>query len=426
MRRLSTAVVITLGIAGIIPTWQSVHRASAQAPNVIALQPPRTTVGGNETGYALPSADPERAIQESRSLRMHASQLETDGQFTRARDLLERALTITVTVKGASDLEVAAVAAQLAGVYRSLPDSTKSEALYRRAIAIREAALGTGDPLTALAQSQLAVLYQHTGDRRKAEALLADAMATIERTVGQEHPWFVSCLITLANLRNDARDLEEEEQILRRAIAISERIEETNSVQFARLLNNLGELYRQKQDYARAERLFSQALCVGGGACRWRTSTASRPHCKTSASLPASARSMTRRSRTTHAPCRSESGPSEPIIRTSPSSSPTWRISTAPPATTHSRSRCSHPGTAHLAERGWSLPAGDAPVGREHRPDLRGVRGHGARARVPAPFRCDRRGPARTQSGGRLRAAEAGVCAKRGRAHRQDDLAASE
>jgi CHAT domain-containing protein/Tfp pilus assembly protein PilF len=270
MRRLSTGVVITLGIAGITPTWQSVHRASAQTPNVIALQPPKTTAGGDENGYALPSADPERAIQESRSLRTDASQLETDGQFTRARDLLERALTITVTVKGASDLEVAAVAAQLAGVYRSLPDSMKSEALYRRAIAIREAALGTGDPLTALARSQLAVLYQHTGDRRKAEALLGDAMATIEKTLGQEHPWFVSCLITLANLRNDARDLEEEEQILRRAIAISERIDETNSVQFARLLNNLGELYRQKQDYSRAERLFSQALAleealVGGG-----------------------------------------------------------------------------------------------------------------------------------------------------------------
>ena len=51
MRRLSTAVVITLGIAGIIPTVAvSPSRASAQTPNVIALQPPRTTAVGDETG----------------------------------------------------------------------------------------------------------------------------------------------------------------------------------------------------------------------------------------------------------------------------------------------------------------------------------------------------------------------------------------
>src|SRR5919112_934804 len=145
MTRISTAVVVTLAMAGIVPTWHSIHLVSAQTPDVVVLEP-AATAPAEENGHASASAGPERAMEESRGLRTRASQLETDGQFTRARDLLERALTITAAVRGANDLDVAAVAAQLANVYRSLPDGTKSEALYRRAIAIREAALGPGDP----------------------------------------------------------------------------------------------------------------------------------------------------------------------------------------------------------------------------------------------------------------------------------------
>jgi CHAT domain-containing protein/Tfp pilus assembly protein PilF len=248
MNRIRKAVAATVAIAAMSSSWQSTDLVSAQEPDSIALVPATT---GEDVGSAM---------QESRNLRTQASQVETDGEFTRARDLLERALTITTAVRGPDDLEVAAVTAELAEVYRSLPDSAKSESLYRRAIAIREGTLGISHPLTALAQSQLAALYQHIGDRRKAEALLAAAMATIEKTLGQEHPWFVSCLITLANLRNDARDLEDEERILRRAIAISEAIDEIRNVQFARLLNSLGELYRQQLDYSRAEALFQQSL----------------------------------------------------------------------------------------------------------------------------------------------------------------------
>jgi CHAT domain-containing protein len=208
------------------------------------------------------ATDADRSMQESRTLRTVAARLDTAGRFDEARRLLERALTVTEAVRGPDDVQTAAVAAQLAGVYRRLPDGAKSESLYQRAIAIMERTLGGDHPTTALARSQLAVLYEREGEPRKAEALLRQALDVIEKTLGSEHPSFVSCLITLGNLRDSAGDLEEEEEILQRALAIAEKIDDTNSVQYAALLNNLGEVYRQKQDYTRAEALLQRSLAL--------------------------------------------------------------------------------------------------------------------------------------------------------------------
>jgi len=205
----------------------------------------------------------DRSMQDAEKARTAAARLEKAGRFEQARVLLERALTVTETVRGPDDVQVGAVAAQLAGVYRRLADGLTSESLYRRAIAIMDRTLGAGHPADALARSQLAILYQRQGERRKAEVLLLQSLDVIENTLGQEHPWFVSCLAALGNLRDDEGDLDQEEEIVQRALAITEQIGETNSVQYADLLNNLGEVARQRQDYARAEQLLQRSLALG-------------------------------------------------------------------------------------------------------------------------------------------------------------------
>jgi CHAT domain-containing protein/Tfp pilus assembly protein PilF len=214
------------------------------------------------TGRHPATAD-ERSLQEARTLRADAARLDDLGRFPLARPPLERALKITENVRGRDDVQVALVAARLAGVYLRLPDNMKSEAFYQRAIAILDQKLGAQHPMTAWARSRLALMYQHTGQGPKAETLLRQAMDVIQKTLGQDHPVYVSCLITLGNLRNDAGDLDESEKIIRRGMAISERIEETDSLQYASLLNNLGELYREREDYQRAEDFLTRALNMG-------------------------------------------------------------------------------------------------------------------------------------------------------------------
>jgi CHAT domain-containing protein/Tfp pilus assembly protein PilF len=232
----------------------------------ITIRPaPGTTTSGS---YAIAIATrdrasaSDRAVQEARRLRTTAARLDTQGRFDDARLALERALKIVETSAERDDAQIAAVVAQLAGVYQRLPDRVKSEALYERAIGIMDRTLGADHPTTALTRAQLAELYEHGGERRKAETLLRQALDVVERTVGVENPWYVSCLATLGNMRDSAGDLAEEEQIVRRALTITEKIEDTDSVQYAALLNNLGEVFRQKQDYVHAEELLKRSLVL--------------------------------------------------------------------------------------------------------------------------------------------------------------------
>jgi len=205
----------------------------------------------------------DRALQHARTLRMRAARLDEEGRFDAARSLLEEALRITEGERGADDLQTAAIAAQLASVYRQLPDDAKSEALFLRALPIMDAALGKEHPRTAVVRSRLGQLYYTMGQRAKAEPMLRQSLDVIEKSLGTDNRWYVNALVTLANLNNDAGDLAQFEEIVRRAMGIEERIDDTESTLYAGLLNNLGELYRQRLDYAHSEEQYKRSLAIG-------------------------------------------------------------------------------------------------------------------------------------------------------------------
>ena len=205
----------------------------------------------------------DRASQESRALGLNAATLETEGHFDAARGLLEQALAITEATGDGHDLRVANIAAQLAGVYRRLPDNARSESLFLRALSIMDASLGPDNPTTIVVRLRLGLLYQNSGQRPKAEALLQPSLDALEKAIGSENRWYVSGLMTLANLHNDAGDFTVEEDIDRRAMTILEHLDDTESSMYASLLNNLGEVYRQKREFPKAEELYLRALAMG-------------------------------------------------------------------------------------------------------------------------------------------------------------------
>jgi CHAT domain-containing protein len=194
---------------------------------------------------------------------MRAARLEDEGRFHAARSMLEEALSVTEHEQGPDDLQTAAVSAQLASVYRLLPDDARSEALFLRALTIMDASLGREHPLTAVVRSRLGQLYYMMGQRAKAEPLLLGSLDAIEKSLGPDNRWYVNVLLTLANLNNDAGDLAQVEEIVRRAMGIVERIGDTESILYARLLNNLGEVYRQRLDYTHSEEQYQRSLAIG-------------------------------------------------------------------------------------------------------------------------------------------------------------------
>jgi len=96
-------------------------------------------------------------------------------------------LAIRKLLTRVGDVETAAVAAQLAVVYRYLPDDAGSEALFERALSVLDATLGADHPQTAIVRSQLAILDQRMGQRAKAEALIHQPLGAIEQALGVEN-----------------------------------------------------------------------------------------------------------------------------------------------------------------------------------------------------------------------------------------------
>jgi len=210
-----------------------------------------------------PATDADRALHESRALRLTAARLYDQGHFEAARWRLERALALTENARGPDDADTAAVAAELAGVYRRVPDDAKSEALFQRALSILDGTLGPEHPTTAVIRSRLALLYRFMGQRAKSEAQLRQAMDALEKAVGPGNRWFVSCMATQASLRHDGGEYDREEDILRRAMATMEQAGDTDNLAYAELFMNLGEADRERGNYQHAEEMYQRSIAIG-------------------------------------------------------------------------------------------------------------------------------------------------------------------
>jgi len=234
---------------------------------ILTIKPAVSAVAPGDYVIRLDAArgatDADRRMQESRSLRTRACQLEESGRYAEARPLLEQSLTTAESVRGPDDTDVALVVFGLAGNALETQDNLRSRALYERAIRTFDRAWGAAHPYAAMARSRLALLDSRAGQRQKAEAEVRDVLPLLERSVGSEHPWYLQSLVTLGNLRQSAGDLQRAEEIDRGVIAAIERTGRTGTILEATVLNNLADIRRAKADNAQAEALFQRSLAIG-------------------------------------------------------------------------------------------------------------------------------------------------------------------
>jgi hypothetical protein len=260
------------------------------------------------------ATDDDHRMQQSRSLRTRARQLEESGRYAEARPLLEESLWTAESVRGPDDPDVGLVVFDLAGNALETQDNPRSHALYERAIRTIDRVRGSAHPYSAMARSRIAVLDSRAGQRQKAEAEVRDALPLLDRALGSDHPWYLQSLVTLGSLRQSAGDLQQAEQIERGVIAAIERADRAGTMLEATVLNNLADLRGPGGTMHRPRHCSTD---------RWplvnpfwgRTAFLSRPRSRTSGSSRASARTIRRRSPSTSARCRFASGFSDPTIR---------------------------------------------------------------------------------------------------------------
>jgi CHAT domain-containing protein/tetratricopeptide (TPR) repeat protein len=227
---------------------------------------PGTVAAGD---YRIRVDDPRRAtadddrLQEARTLRARALEIEGKGRYPEAHDLLQRAIDIAEPIRGTDDTMVAYLVFELAGNALQRQENTQSRALYEQAIRSFEKTLGTDDPYAAMARSRIALVEERVGQRQKAEADIRAVLPVLERTLGVDHPWYLQSLVTFANLRESAGDVEQAEEIERRGLASVERTGQAETMLHATFLNNLADILRSRGDYAGAEPLFARSMAIG-------------------------------------------------------------------------------------------------------------------------------------------------------------------
>ncbi len=186
----------------------------------------------------------------------------TQGKYTEAEPLLQRALAIREHLLGTMHPATTLSLSNLAALYKNQGKYTEAEPLLQRALAIREQQLGAIHPDTANSLSNLAVLYDHQGKYAEAEPLLQRALTIREQQLGAIHPDTANSLSNLAVLYDHQGKYAEAEPLLQRALTIREHLLGTMHPDTANSLNNLAMIYDHQGKYEEAEPLYERALAI--------------------------------------------------------------------------------------------------------------------------------------------------------------------
>jgi CHAT domain-containing protein len=181
----------------------------------------------------------------------------TKGDFVRAEQLLQRAMTMQEKALGEEHNSFAGTLNSLAGLYREKGDYAGAEPLYQRAVAIREK---TNHPYLAVSLNNLANLYRDMGDYEKAEPLYLRSIAIKEKSVGPDHPDVGDSRCNIAFLYYARGDYAKAETLYLSALATLEKALGPNNLRVGLHLGHFADVYLATNDYAKAEPLYHRAL----------------------------------------------------------------------------------------------------------------------------------------------------------------------
>ncbi len=199
---------------------------------------------------------------EAQKLEQEAWELESQGKYSEAIPLAQRALLLWEKALGAEHSTVAYSLNRLATLYKEQGNYSGAEPLYQRALAINEKLEGKDSPIVASILNNLAGLYQYQGNYSGAEQLLQRSLAINEKVHGKEHPDVATVLNNLALLYQSQSKYTQSEPLLRRSLAIREKVLKPENTLIASSLNNLAVVYGKQGNYNGAEPLLKRALAI--------------------------------------------------------------------------------------------------------------------------------------------------------------------
>ncbi len=196
----------------------------------------------------------------ARSLLFLANLEVEQGRESIAIPLVERAAVIQKSALAENDPERVRAVNMLAGLRYNAGDYTTPAALWEEVLATRRANLGADHPLVAETLHNLGALATETGDYDQGLIYLEQAFQIRRDRLGKNHPYVASTLVVMAAALRSLGDLAGARARYGEALRIRERAR--NEAELAWTLRWTGELLLQEGNFSRAKSLLTQARSI--------------------------------------------------------------------------------------------------------------------------------------------------------------------
>jgi CHAT domain-containing protein/lipopolysaccharide biosynthesis regulator YciM len=184
----------------------------------------------------------------------------SQGRYEKAEPLYLQALELRKSLLGNRHLRIASSLNNLAELYSSQGRYEKAEPLYLQALELRKSLLDDRHPDLATSLNNLASLYKSQGRYEKAEPLYLQALELRKSSLGEQHPYVATSLNNLASLYKSQGRYEKAEPLYLQALELLKLLPGEQHPHVASSLNNLASLYESQGRYEKAEPLYLQSL----------------------------------------------------------------------------------------------------------------------------------------------------------------------
>jgi tetratricopeptide (TPR) repeat protein len=184
------------------------------------------------------------------------------ADYTRAQELVERALQIAENIYGPDGKEVATLLNNLGLILKALGKFTEAKALLERALQINNKTLRPDSEGIATTANNLGLVLYDIGDLREAKVQYERAITICEKLGVSKHPEISKSLNNLGRLLHRLGDYAGAIKKFEQALEIDKKVYGDIHPDVARDFNNLALVLQDKGDPKKAKETFEQSLQI--------------------------------------------------------------------------------------------------------------------------------------------------------------------
>jgi tetratricopeptide (TPR) repeat protein len=188
------------------------------------------------------------------------------GQYSLAKEVLERAMAQNLRVYGENNPRLSAIANNLGRVLRRLGDLAQARAYFESAIAVAKDTYGTHHPHVAEVVNNYGTCLQVEGDIETARRQFEWSLAVCASSFGFEHPKVANVINNLGYALKGLGDIEGADAHFKQALSIAESTYGPSHPNAAAIMANMGVLAQLRGNHAEAREHFLRALDIDQAA----------------------------------------------------------------------------------------------------------------------------------------------------------------